>query len=261
MISKRHHFFMLDLSPWPFVVRACSFNLILSLLMFFKFSDAILFLINFLLVASCSFFWWNSYRGEFNLEGKSSTVLENGVKLSIILFICSEVFFFFSFFWSYFHYFLSPTLEVGIQWPPADIEIFDFSNVPLINTLVLIRSGLTVTVSHYFLINKNFKASSLWLLITVILGGFFRFLQWLEYANSFFSIRDGNFGTSFFVLTGFHGMHVLIGSLFLLKIYLRNKFFRRAEKRCLGFELASWYWHFVDVVWIFLYFFLYYLSY
>lgn len=261
MITKTHHFFMLELRPWPFILRASSFNLITSLLIFFKYSDLRVFFINFFLVRICSFFWWNSYRGEFNLEGKSSLILENGVKLRIILFISSEIFFFFSFFWSYFHYFLSPSLEVGMKWPPIDVEMFDFSNVPLINTLVLMSSGLTVTVRHYYLIHRDFKSSRFWLLITVSLGAFFRFLQWLEYSNSFFSIRDGNFGTSFFVLTGFHGIHVIIGSLFLLKVYMRRKFFRRADKSSLGFEMASWYWHFVDVVWIFLYFFLYYISY
>lgn len=179
----------------------------------------------------------------------------------MILFISSEVFFFFSFFWTYFHYFLSPTLEVGLHWPPVNVEIFDFSNVPLINTLVLISSGLTVTISHYFLINNSIKRCNFWLFLTVVLGGLFSFLQWEEYCRSFFSIRDGNFGTSFFVLTGFHGLHVLIGSIFLCTTLLRSGFSSRASKNYLRFELASWYWHFVDVVWIFLYFFLYYLNY
>lgn len=261
MTTKTHYFFTLQVRPWPFILRISSFNLIISLLLFFKFFNFYIFLLNLLLLSSCSFFWWGSYRGEFNLEGKSSLILEHGVKVRIVLFISSEVFFFFSFFWSYFHYFLSPNLEVGLRWPPVLIEIFDFSNVPLINTLVLIGSGLTVTIRHFYLINKNLKWSNLWLALTVGLGGFFSYLQWVEYSNSFFSISDGNFGTSFFMLTGFHGIHVLIGSLFLLKVLARRKFLRRSEKRRLRFELASWYWHFVDVVWIFLYFFLYYLSY
>lgn len=261
MTIKTHHFFPLQVRPWPLVLSLSSFNLIASLLLFFKYQDSILLVVNVILLSSCSFYWWNSYRGEFNLEGKSSNILENGVKIRIILFISSEIFFFFSFFWSYFHYLLSPRLEVGLRWPPVLVEIFDFSNVPLINTLVLMRSGLTVTVRHYYLINRNLKYSNLWLSLTILLGAFFSFLQWLEYSNSFFTISDGNFGTSFFILTGFHGLHVLIGSIFLLKILMRTKFFRSSDKSRLGFELASWYWHFVDVVWIFLYFFLYYLSY
>lgn len=261
MITKTHHFFLLELRPWPFIVRAASFNIITSLLIFFKFSDIGLFLLNLVSVRICAFFWWNSYRGEFNLEGKRSLILENGVKIRMLLFISSEIFFFFSFFWSYFHYFLSPTMEVGLEWPPVNVEIFDFSNIPLINTLVLIGSGITVTIRHFYLISGNLKLSNFWLMFTVFLGGFFSYLQWVEYNNSFFSIRDGNFGTSFFVLTGFHGIHVLIGSFFLFKVFIRNKFFNSSEKRWLSFELASWYWHFVDVVWIFLYFFLYYITY
>lgn len=261
MTTKTHYFFLLQLSPWPLILSLSSFNFILSLLLFFKYFNFSILIANLVLLSFCSFYWWNSYRGEFNLEGKSSFILENGVKIRIVLFISSEVFFFFSFFWSYFHYFLSPNLEVGLRWPPVIVEMFDFSNVPLINTLVLMGSGLTVTISHYYLINKDLKLSNLWLALTVILGGFFSFLQWVEYSNSFFSISDGNFGTSFFILTGFHGIHVLIGSLFLLKVLARRKFLRNSEKRRLRFELASWYWHFVDVVWIFLYFFLYYISY
>lgn len=260
MTRKTHHFFLLPLRPWPVLASISSFSIITSLLIFFKYQNATLMLINISILSICAFLWWGVYRDEFNYEGFSSLRLENGVKFSIILFISSEVFFFFSFFWSYFHFYLSPMIERGLSWPPVYVEIFDFTNIPLINTLVLMRSGVTVTMSHFFLINQKLKYCHFWLVRTVSLGGFFSYLQWLEYKNSFFCISDGVFGTSFFVLTGFHGLHVLIGSLFLFKVLLRSQSVRSSSSRFLRFELASWYWHFVDVVWIFLYFFLYYLR-
>lgn len=260
MITKNHHFFTLPVSPWPILCTILSFNLLFSLGIFIKFRQIDRFFLRLIIVSSTRFFWWIFYRNEMNLEGKNCLRFEVGVKLGIILFISSEVFFFFSFFWSYFHYFLSPTLEVGIAWPPVNLLIFEFLNVPLINTLILLSSGFTVTLRHYFLIENKKKIFILFLILTVILGSIFTILQVLEYNSSFFSINDRRFGTSFFILTGFHGIHVLIGSIFLLISLLRSIKIRISSKTYLRFEIASWYWHFVDVVWIFLYFFLYYLN-
>ena len=148
---------------------------------------------------------------------------------------------------------------MGLRWPPVNLEFFDFLGVPLINTLILLSSGLTITISHFYLINGEKKKSNLWLILTITLGIIFSLFQLIEYKNSFFSIRDGRFGSSFFVLTGFHGIHVLIGSIFLITTIIRSSFLRSATKNFVRFELSSWYWHFVDVVWIFLYCFLYYL--
>lgn len=259
MITNTHHYFLLNYSPWPFILSLGSFNLITSLLFFFKYRNFWIFVLSVSIVSIFSFFWWIRFSAEFNLEGKNSTRLEIGVKIRIILFISSEVFFFFSFFWSYFHFFLSPTIELGLNWPPILVESFDFLGVPLINTLVLIGSGLTVTLSHFYLLEGRKKKSNIWLLITIVLGLLFSYFQLIEYKNSFFSIRDGRFGSSFFVLTGFHGIHVIIGTLYLLISLIRSFYVRRTIKSYLRFELASWYWHFVDVVWIFLYCFLYYM--
>lgn len=260
MITKSHHYFLLNYSPWPLISSVNSFSLLFSFLLFVKFSSPTCFIFCLANISFSCFVWWFLYSGEINLEGLSSFRLEQGIKSSIILFISSEVFFFFSFFWSYFHFFLSPTIETGLLWPPYGIEIFDFSNVPLINTLILITSGVFITIRHHFLIKGENKWCNLNLLITVILGIIFTILQGIEYNRSFFRIRDSTFGTSFFILTGFHGIHVLIGTLFLIVTLNRiNKLVGR-KKECTRFELSSWYWHFVDVVWIFLYFFLYYLN-
>lgn len=260
MINKTHYLFLLNFSPWPLLIRLNSFNLILSFFFFLKFFDLIWFLIRLTSISLTSFFWWINYSSEFNLEGKNSDTLERGIKIAMILFIFSEVFFFFSFFWSYFHFILSPVLELGLYWPSENLIFFDFLRVPIINTLILIGSGLTVTARHYYLIKGGKKKSKIWLAATIFLGVLFSLFQLIEYKNSFFSIRDGRFGSSFFVLTGFHGIHVLIGSIFLLSTLIRSVHISGAKSRLLRFELSSWYWHFVDLVWIFLYFFLYYLS-
>lgn len=260
MINKNHYYFLLPSSPWPVLISILSFNLLFSMLLMFKHNNWLCLYTRILLIFLSRMFWWFSYRGEINLEGLNSLNLDRGVKFAIILFISSEVFFFFSFFWSYFHFFLSPSLELGLNWPPIGILGFDCLNVPLINTLVLIGSGVTVTLRHNFLIFNKKPGFNFFLLSTILLGVFFTLLQILEYKSSFFSIRDGSFGTIFFMLTGFHGLHVLIGTIFLLVCLTRSFKFAGANRRFSRFELASWYWHFVDVVWIFLYFFLYYLN-
>lgn len=260
MIIKYRYYFLLRLNSWAIVARLNSFNLILSILILFKFGNSNLMFFNITALIITSFIWWLLYRGEHNTEGTNSFNLEQGLKFSILLFISSEVFFFFSFFWSYFHYFLSPTLEVGIIWPPNHLNAFDYINVPLINTIILLTSGVTVTMSHHYLTESKFGLSNKLLLLTLVLGLIFTSLQVIEYKTSFFVIRDSTFGTSFFVLTGFHGLHVLIGTLFLAVTLWRNFYSASSKKEYLRFELASWYWHFVDVVWIFLYFLLYYLN-
>lgn len=260
MITKTHYFYFLNYSPWPIISRISSFNLLFSLIIFFKFSFFLPFLFNIINIIISSFFWWINYRKEFNIEGKNSYSLERGLKFSIILFITSEIFFFFSFFWSYFYFFLRNCIEFNLIWPPISIEIFSFLNVPLINTLLLLRSGLTVTIRHFYLIENKKKLFTTYLILTVILGLFFSLLQLIEYKTSFFSIRDSTFGTTFFILTGFHGLHILIGTLFLIVCLFFSIKLYPSKINYARFEISSWYWHFVDVIWIFLYFFLYYLN-
>lgn len=260
MITNSNYYFLLPFNPWPLMSSFFSFNLFFSLILIMKYSQNTPFFLSLVIVRVGRFFWWFSYRGEINLEGKNSLNLEAGVKFAIILFISSEVFFFFSFFWSYFHFFLGPSLELGAQWPPTGVLGFDCLNVPLINTLTLLGSGVTVTLSHnYVLTNRTIKFN-IFLITTVMLGLIFTSLQGLEYNRSFFSMRDGSYGTVFFILTGFHGIHVLIGTIFLGVSLYRSICLSRANINYVRFELASWYWHFVDVVWIFLYFFLYYMN-
>lgn len=260
MIRKNHYYFVLPLRPWPLLCSIQSFNLLFSLLIFFKFINSLSFIFRLIRISFISMCWWCFYRGEINLEGINSLNLELGIKLAIILFISSEVFFFFSFFWSYFHFFLGPEIELGLSWPPVSVLSFDCLNVPLINTLILIASGVSVTLRHNFILKNKYKSFMFFLFITICIGILFSLLQLIEYKTSFFSIGDRSFGTIFFVLTGFHGIHVILGSIFLLTTMVRSFKFCRSNQSFARFELASWYWHFVDVVWIFLYFFLYYIN-
>lgn len=260
MITKSHHFFLLRPRPWPLYSSFRGMNLFISILLIIKFNSSNPLFVSLLLISIGAFFWWLRYRGEFSLTGSESNSMERGLKSAILLFIRSEVLFFFSFFWSYFHFFLSPSLELGLTWPPVGVEMFSFINVPLINTLVLLSSGVTVTIRHFKRSVRNIRDFNLYLFLTVALGLIFTTLQILEYSRSFFSLRDRTFGTSFFVLTGFHGIHVLIGTVYLCTVLLRSIKISDLDTNCTRFELASWYWHFVDVVWIFLYFSIYYLN-
>lgn len=260
MISKVHYFFYTCNSPWPLLATLNSFNLLFSLLTFLKTGIHHSFFVSILVVAGTSMIWWFFYRGENVFQGLFSLRLMRGLKIGMLIFISSEVFFFFSFFWSYFHFSLSPTIEVGLIWPPYYIEIFDCLDVPLVNTLILLSSGMTVTVAHESLWQTQIKKAKIYLGVTIILGLIFTICQLAEYNRSFFSIGDSTFGTTFFILTGFHGIHVLVGTIFLFIVLIRFFKFTSNKNEILRFELASWYWHFVDVVWIFLYYLIYYCN-
>ena len=201
--------------------------------------------------------WWRDISREGFLQGLHTAIVELGLRSGIILFIVSEVFFFLRFFWAFFHVRLAPRVEVGGVWPYGGIEPFNPLEVPLLNTLILISSGVSVTWRHHALESGNSSEVKRGLAITVILGVYFTCLQGLEYYEASFSFRDGVYGSTFFIATGFHGLHVIIGTLFLLVCLVRhlNKEFSKTHH--FGFEAAAWYWHFVDVVWLFLYLVIY----
>jgi len=162
-------------------------------------------------------------------------------------------YFFFLFFGLFFHRRLRPNIEIGAVWPPAGITPLSPWGIPLLNTVVLLSSGVTVTWAHHSLIAQNSYESIISLVFTVLLGSYFAFLQACEYSETRFRISDRIYGTLFFVLTGFHGLHVLIGTLFLLVCMVRAIRLHFTSDHHLGFEAAAWYWHFVDVVWLFLF--------
>jgi len=205
------------------------------------------------LIFILSYIWWRDTERESTNEGDHRGPVKTGLKLGIIFFISSEVIFFLSFFWTFIHRRRSSDIELGIEWPPNLIFPFNPLGVPLINTIILLSSGASITWCHHASL-KNFHTTSSWTLsLTIILGIMFSLLQATEYILSPFSLSDGVMGSIFFVATGFHGLHVLIGTSFLTIVLFKLNHFVNTSTQNTGFECAAWYWHFVDVVWLFLY--------
>ena len=173
--------------------------------------------------------------------------------MGMILFIVSEVCFFGSFFWAFFHSSLSPSIDIGCQWPPRGVNPLNPFSLPTTNTLLLLGSGATITWAHHSMVNNNRKDTIFSLFLTLFLGTAFTVLQGLEYHWSSFTISEGIYGSTFFIATGFHGLHVIMGTIFISVTYFRVIDFQFSSKHHFGFEASAWYWHFVDVVWLFLF--------
>lgn len=247
-------FFLLIPSVWPFYVGLSSFSIIISFVFFFKTSSINLILINFFFLVVICFSWWKEIRHE-TYRGNHTFLSVDNLKIGIILFIFREICFFAGFFWRFFHYSFIPATDFGNIWPPYFLQAINPFSVPFLNTIVLLRRGATVTLSHIKILNNNNRL--FFLFFTLILGIYFTFLQIFEYYMASFSIIDSVFGSIFFISTGFHGIHVIVGSIFLFICFIRIVFFHFSSFNHLGFEMAIWYWHFVDVVWLFLFSFIY----
>jgi cytochrome c oxidase subunit 3 len=208
--------------------------------------------LGFIFLLFCVFSWWAEVVQESYIEGHHTLLVERGLRFGMILFIISEVVFFFAFFWAFFHSSLAPTIEIGSIWPPQDIEVLETWKVPLFNTVILLSSGITVSRAHASII-KGDPIAVKELAYTVGLGLFFTCLQAFEYYEANFSLSSGIYGSTFYMATGFHGFHVIIGTVFLIVCLIRLRKGQFTKQRHFGFEAASWYWHFVDVVWLFLF--------
>lgn len=258
-----HGFHLVDPSPWPLVTSVATLTSLSGAVMWFHgynnggliASTGLIFL--FLSAA----IWWRDIIREGTFEGHHTTYVQRGLKFGMLLFIVSEVMFFFAFFWAYFHSSLVPNLEVGSVWPPLGITPFNPWGVPLLNTVILLSSGASVTWAHHALISGHHKQVVTGLVLTVVLAAIFTSLQALEYHEATFTIADGIYGSTFFLATGFHGIHVLIGTIFLTVCLFRQMKFHFTRQHHIGFEAAAWYWHFVDVVWLFLFVVVYWWGY
>jgi len=182
--------------------------------------------------------------------------------IGMVLLIISEVFFFFRFFWSFFHKCWFPQIEIGGCWPPKEYKKIsvDVFSIPLLNTLILLSSGIRVTWRHHRLIKKNHPQFLQGLIVTVILGVIFLTLQLFEYSKANFSIKRLIYGSAFFLLTGFHGGHVIAGTIYLIVCLIRGIKTHFVNDHHVGLELSLWYWHFVDVVWLFLFILIYWFN-
>nr|ALO70744.1 cytochrome c oxidase subunit 3 [Neobisnius villosulus] len=250
---KNHPYHLVDVSPWPLLGALGAMITMIGLIKWFHFFNNNLFMLGSLITTLVMYQWWRDVVREGTFQGLHTFQVTMGLRWGMILFITSEVFFFISFFWSFFHSSLAPTIELGMIWPPKGIETFDPMQIPLLNTLILLTSGLTVTWAHHSLMENNFNQTTQSLTLTVILGIYFSILQGLEYMEAPFTISDTVYGSSFFMATGFHGLHVIIGTTFLLICLIRHLNNHFSCIHHFGFEAAAWYWHFVDVVWLFLY--------
>lgn len=246
-------FLAVQTSFWPLLVSLILFSMLGNSVLYFniKLSISLVLLSVFLLVL-ISFLWWKDFSRE-RMLGYHTHKLELSLRVSILLFILSEVFFFVRFFWAFYDASLAPNVELGIIWPPKGIVPLAVYSVPLLNTVILLTRGITVTWAHHSLINNYFFKSLISLFITVCLGIYFLYMQYLEYSEAQFAISDGVYGRTFFIATGFHGMHVIVGTLFLSYSFFNLISAKLLFNHHFSFEAAAWYWHFVDVVWLILF--------
>jgi len=212
-----------------------------------------MFITSFFILLFFLFRWFSDIINESTFEGHHTSKVREGIRLGMCLFIASEVMFFFSFFWGFFHCTLAPGIGIGAVWPPKGIVSLDAWGLPLWNTIILLSSGVTITCAHRAILSGERAATINGILATVAYGVVFTFVQAYEYNIAPFSINDGVFGSLFFVLTGFHGIHVLVGTIFLLVCLHRQREYHFTRGHHLGFECAIYYWHFVDLVWLFLF--------
>lgn len=260
--GQDHPFHLVNPSPMPIL---SSFSLLLmavgaAMYMHEKPGGWMLLAAGAVCVLLCMFFWWRDVIREGMHEKAHTGAVQHGLRFGMALFICSEVMFFVAFFWAFFDaslFTFAPLSDVwevkeGV-WPPEGIKTFDPWDLPFINTLILLLSGTTVTWAHHALLEGNNRDVVRGLTLTVLLGMSFTALQAIEYSHAHFGFKDGIYASTFFMATGFHGFHVLVGTIFLAVNLVRAKRGTLTPKGHLGFEFAAWYWHFVDVVWLFLF--------
>jgi cytochrome c oxidase subunit III len=262
--QSNHPYHLVEPSPWPAVGAVSAFLLALGLIVWMRhmFEAApIVFAVGAIGVAYTMFGWWRDVIREAEYEGHHSRVVQLSHRYGMILFIASEVMFFVAWFWAYFNTALFPdnvhdvmrTELLGGTWPPKGIETFDPWHLPLLNTLILLTSGTTVTWAHHALLENDRQGVKWGLICTILLGLSFTCIQAYEYSHAHFAFKGHIYGATFFMATGFHGAHVIIGTIFLSVCLLRAFLGQFKQNQHLGFEFAAWYWHFVDVVWLFLF--------
>nr|YP_010758063.1 cytochrome c oxidase subunit III [Gunungiella wangi]WEU80068.1 cytochrome c oxidase subunit III [Gunungiella wangi] len=257
MSHSNHSFHLVNYSPWPLIGALSTMTLLSSLIKWFHNFSSFHLLFSLLIVLMTSYQWWRDISRESTFQGIHSHSVSNNMRWGMILFIISEIFFFISFFWTFLHSSLSPNIEIGSNWPPMNITPFNPFQIPLLNSLILISSGVSVTWSHHSILCNNHTQMIFSLLLTIILGVYFSLLQLYEYIMAPFSMSDSIYGSTFFIATGFHGLHVIIGTIFLTVNLMRQLNNHFSSFHHFGFEAAAWYWHFVDVVWLILFILIY----
>jgi len=251
---------MVSPSPWPLFMSISLLSLTISAAFSMHYFNSMgtIFFMSLIIVLYSMALWFRDVIVEGTYSGHHTLAVQKGINIGVALFIVSEVFFFLAVFWAFFHSAISPDVEIGSQWPPLGIQAINPFELPLLNTIILLSSGVTVTYAHHSLIEGNRSGSLYGLLYTVVLAIIFTLFQGIEYSVSSFTISDGIFGSCFYFGTGFHGLHVIIGTIFLLVGLWRVLAYHLTDNHHLGLEAGILYWHFVDIVWLFLYIFIYY---
>ena len=258
--TKNHDYHLVDPDPWPLIGSISAFFLFGGLVMWMHDNryGPFVCLAGLAAVLITMFSWWSNTIREAH-QGYHTPVVQLHLRYGMILFIASEVMFFLAWFWAYFDASLFPSAAetIGGQWPPKGLEVLNPWGFPLLNTMILLCSGTTVTWAHHSLIHGDRQGLKLGLLLTVLLGVLFSGIQAYEYIHAPFAFKQasgGNiYGSTFFMATGFHGFHVIVGTIFLTICLIRAHKGDFTPKQHFGFEAAAWYWHFVDVVWLFLF--------
>ena len=251
IINNFYH--LVEKSPWPLLGSLSVFLLVRGLVKWFLMKDWFNLVIGLICVLLIMYKWWQDVVRERTFQGLHYFKVIIGLQMGILLFIISEVCFFFSFFWGFFHSRLVVTDNLGNIWPPVGILRFNPFDICLLNTAILLRSGVSLTWSHHSLIHGDYRNALNGLIITILLGLYFTLIQAIEYVEAMFCISDRAYGAVFYVATGFHGLHVIIGSLFLVVCIIRIIKTNFSSRHHIGYEASIWYWHFVDIVWLFLY--------
>ena len=261
--TKHHDYHLVNPSPWPLIGSVSAFITAVGAITWMHNSFALaplVFGVGFIGILYTMFGWWSDVIKEAH-RGDHTRVVQLHLRYGMIMFIASEVMFFVAWFWAFFDASLyagevqqvARVEATGGQWPPAGMEVFDPWHLPLLNTLILLTSGTTVTWAHHALLHNDRRGLVWGLALTILLGLLFTAIQAFEYASAPFAFSGNIYGATFFMATGFHGAHVIIGTIFLTVCLVRALKGHFRPEQHFGFEAAAWYWHFVDVVWLFLF--------
>lgn len=252
--TQNHPYHMVEPSPWPLVGTVAAFVIACGGIWYMHEGQPWALLVGFVILFYTFYGWWRDVVRESRAGKYHTDVVTHGLRVGMLLFIASEVMFFFAFFWAFFHASVPFLSLVAVQpWPPENIIPFNPWGIPFLNTLILLTSGATITVAHHAVRAGDNPMAARWLGYTIVLGMIFTGFQAYEYIHAAFGFTDGIYASGFYLATGFHGFHVIVGTCFLIVCYFRAKRGHFTAEKHVGFESAAWYWHFVDVVWLFLF--------
>ncbi|AHJ65259.1 cytochrome c oxidase subunit 3 [Granulibacter bethesdensis] len=263
----RQPYHLVDPSPWPIISAFSGGLLLFGIAEYANHHSKLVLPAGIAAVLLCMFGWWRQVLKESNTPGLHSPLTRLGLRYAMLMFIASEVMFFAAFFWAYFNFSIFPsnmgnlTSAAAAVWPPAGVHTFNPLHLPLVNTLILLTSALTLTWAHHGIAHGNRRTLIIGLILTIVLGMSFTICQAREYSEAPFKFTDGIYQSVFYMATGFHGFHVIVGTIFLTVCLIRALRGGFTAERHFGFEAAAWYWHFVDVVWLFLFVAIYWLGY